>query len=87
MVSQKITIKNATGIHLRPASVLTKIATGLTSKITIVKGDKLIDPKSVLILMGAGIKCGDEVEVKCEGPDEVSDLAVLIEAIESGLGE
>lgn len=87
MVSQKITIKNETGIHLRPASVLTKVATGLSSKITILKDDKVIDPKSVLILMGAGIKFGDEVEVTCEGENEVADLQVLIEAIESGLGE
>ncbi len=87
MVSQKITVKNPTGLHLRPAGVLSKYCAGLTSKITLVKGDKNIDAKSVLIIMSSGIKCNDEIEVKCEGENEVADLKSVVELIESGLGE
>ena len=43
--------------------------------------------KSVLSVLGACVKCGDEIELTCEGDDEDEALKRLIEAIESGLGE
>ena len=33
------------------------------------------------------IKCGAEVEIECNGPDEEEALKTAIEMIESGLGE
>lgn len=87
MVSQNITVINKSGLHLRPASELSKIASKLTSQITLVKGDKRVNPKSVLILMSACIACGDEITVECEGENESEDLQVLLDAINSGLGE
>lgn len=87
MVSQNIVVKNKSGLHLRPASELCKIASGLKSDITLVKGDKRVNPKSILLLMSAGIYCGDEITVECEGETEEEDLKVIIDAINSGLGE
>ena len=43
--------------------------------------------KSVLSVLGACVKCGDEIELTCEGEDEDEALKSLIGAIESGLGE
>lgn len=87
MVSQKIVVKNKSGLHLRPAGELTKIAGRCTSEITLIKGEKRVNPKSVLILMSAGIMCGDEIIVECSGSTEEEDLKTIIAAIESGLGE
>ena len=38
-------------------------------------------------IIGACIKCGSEIELVCEGPDEEAALAHATELIESGLGE
>ncbi|WP_331000405.1 HPr family phosphocarrier protein [Proteiniclasticum sediminis] len=57
------------------------------SKITITDGKKLVNPKSILSLMSAGIQRGTDVEVICEGDSEEEDLRTIIAAIESGLGE
>ena len=46
-----------------------------------------MNPKSVLVLMAAGIKCGDEITVECSGETEADDLKTIIDAIASGLGE
>lgn len=46
-----------------------------------------MNPKSVLVLMAAGIKCGDEITVECAGESEADDLKTIIDAIASGLGE
>jgi phosphocarrier protein len=87
MVSQRITVKNTSGLHARPASELAKLCTKCNSDITIVVGEKRINPKSILILMSAAIRCGTEILVECNGVTEQEDLQAIIEAIEGGLGE
>jgi phosphocarrier protein len=43
--------------------------------------------KSVLSVLGACVKCGDEIELVCEGEDENEALRSMVQAIEGGLGE
>ena len=66
MVSQKVTVKNATGLHLRPAGVLCKEAMQFKSLITFTKDSSTANAKSVLSVLGACVKCGDEIELVCE---------------------
>ena len=50
-------------------------------------GEKRIVAKSVLNVMAAGIKCGTEINLICDGEDEAEALETLTKAIEDGLGE
>ena len=43
--------------------------------------------KSVLSVLGACIKSGDEIELVCSGEDEEEALATLVKMIEEGFGE
>ena len=87
MVSKKVGIKNPTGLHLRPAGILCKEAMQFKSLITFTFRDSTANAKSVLSVLGACVKCGDEIELTCEGEDEEEALKALVNAIESGLGE
>jgi len=87
MVSQKVKIKNPTGLHLRPAGILCKEAMQFKSLITFSFRESTANAKSVLSVLGACVKCGDEIDLVCEGEDEKEALVVLVNAIESGLGE
>ena len=87
MVSQKVVIKNPTGLHLRPAGNLCKEAMQYKSLITFKYGGNTANAKSVLSVLGACIKCGDEIELICEGEDEAQALEALVTAVENGLGE
>ena len=88
MVSQKVKIKNPTGLHLRPAGVLCKNAIEYSSVITFkYGGENIANAKSVLSVLGACIKSGDEIELICEGEDEEIALKEMVALIESGLGE
>lgn len=87
MVSQNVVVKNPSGLHMRPASIMAQIAGKCKSNITIIAGKKKVVPKSILSLMEAAIQCGTEVTVVCEGESEQEDLKIIIDAIESGLGE
>ena len=54
---------------------------------TSISGEKKIVAKSVLNVMAAGIKCGTEITLICDGEDEQAAMDTLSQAIESGLGE
>ncbi len=87
MISQKVTIKNPTGLHLRPAGLLCKEAMKYKSLITFSFEGGTSNAKSVLSVLGACVKCGDEIELVCEGVDEAEALKALVDAVESGFGE
>ena len=87
MVSQKVKITNPTGLHLRPAGILCKEAMQFKSLITFVFRESTANAKSVLSVLGACVKCGDEIELVCEGGDEEEALKALVKAVENGLGE
>ena len=91
MVSGKVIIKNPTGLHLRPAGLFCKTAMQFGAKITIEKatrtGELTANAKSVLSVLGACVKCGDEIELICDGADEQEAMAAITELINSGLGE
>lgn len=81
MVSRTITIKNAEGLHARPASEIVKSATQYTSSIQLdVNGNKY-NAKSVLNIMSAGIKNSTEITVICDGVDEEKALEGVVQTL------
>ena len=71
------TITDPNGIHARPAGLLVKQLKAFKSTVTIFKGDKNVDMKKLLELMGLGVKQGDAVTIKVEGEDEEACAAAL----------
>ena len=74
------TVKDACGIHARPAGLLAK---GFASTATLEKAGKTCDLRKLMALMGMGVKQGDTVTIKVEGDDE----AACAEAIQKFLSE
>lgn len=64
------TIKDACGIHARPAGLLVKVVKGHASTATIEKDGKSCDMRKLMALMGMGVKQGDTVTIKVVGDDE-----------------
>ena len=87
MVSQKVTVKNPTGLHLRPAGILCKEAMQFKSHITFRYRENTANAKSVLSVLGACIKKGDVIELICEGEDEEKAMQEMARIVEEGLGE
>ncbi len=73
----KYVITDPVGIHARPAGVLAKEAKKFESTIMIVKGDKEAKASALMKVMGLGVKQGEEVTVKVEGPDEEAACAEI----------
>lgn len=87
MVTRNVQIINATGLHARPAAAFIKEVKKYPCKVTVGFHGELINAKSIIALMAAGIDCGSEVELRCEGEQEQEALEALCNAIASGLGE
>lgn len=87
MISEKIIIKNKLGIHLRPATLLSSKALEFDSAIELKIANTTVNAKSLLGVLGAGVGQGDEVEIICDGADELEALKAIIQLIKDGMGE
>ncbi len=87
MVKAKIRIKNPTGLHLRPAGILCNEAVKYDCSVNFQFRDTISNAKSVLSVLGACIKCGDEIEFICDGKDEEEALSAMLRVVGGGLGE
>lgn len=87
MISKKVKITNPTGLHLRPAGLFCKTALDYECKVTFRYRNTEGNAKSVLSVLGACIKSGDEIEIVCDGKGEEKALQAMIELVESGIGE
>ena len=85
MVSQKTTVVNAEGFHMRPAGVFANAMGKYKSDVYLNVNGNRVNGKSLMNIIAACIKCGTEVEVECSGEDENEALAKAIELIDSGL--
>ena len=71
------TITDPVGLHARPAGMLAKEVKKYESKVTIIKEGKSSDATKLMMLMGLGVKCGDEITVEVTGADEETAAAEL----------
>lgn len=80
------TIKDAIGIHARPAGNLVKLIKGFSSTVTIEKeGKPAINATALMKLMGLGVKCGDTVKFTVEGADEEAAAKAVEEFMKANL--
>lgn len=72
------TVKEASGIHARPAGLLVKAAKALDSTITLENAaGKSAAATKLMAVMGLGIKQDDTVTVTVEGGNEEANAAAM----------
>ena len=87
MIERELKIKNPSGLHLRPAGILCKTAMQFNSVVSFTHEETTANAKSVLSVLGACVKCGDVITLRCDGEDEAEAMRKLVMLIEGGLGE
>lgn len=65
-----VNVKDASGIHARPAGLLVKEASKYESNITLTHNGKSADCKRIFSVMGLAAKYGDTLKVTVDGSDE-----------------
>lgn len=87
MYSEKVTVKNSSGLHARPAALFIKTASQFKSKITLIHAEKEISAKSILSLLSLGITEGAEITINAQGDDEILAVTTLTQLVLSKFGE
>lgn len=77
MIQIEHKIDNPSGFHARPASMLVKEAMKHKADITFERGGRQVNCKSMMGVLAAGIKQGDEVVFTVSGEDESTAVESL----------
>jgi phosphotransferase system HPr (HPr) family protein len=86
----RLTVRNPSGIHARPAAQFVKTAGRFRSRITVqnlTSGRGPADAKSILAVMPLGVAQGHEIEVSADGEDAGEAIVAIEQAVNDGLGE
>lgn len=86
MFSQRFKVQNPTGLHMRPAGQLTELCKTIPDEIRLITEKGPVNPKSILGILTAGMKCGTEITVEVEGETEQQSGKKIIDFL-SGLTE
>lgn len=73
------------GLQVEPAGILCERAVEFQSKITVEYEGGTANAKSILSILGAVIKHGDQITLVCEGPDEEEAMQLIAEVLEKKL--
>ncbi|HVL97680.1 MAG TPA: HPr family phosphocarrier protein [Egibacteraceae bacterium] len=87
MPSKTVTLTNPTGLHARPAAVFAKAAAAHPCAVTVAKGERTVNAKSVLSVLTLDCHQGDELTIATDGEGEDTALDELVALVESGIGE
>lgn len=87
MAEQSVALPNPSGLHARPAKVFAKAAAAAACEVTVAKGDRVVNAKSVLSVLTLDCHQGDEIVIRTEGDGAEATLTELVELVANGLGE
>ena len=82
VVEADLEIKNADGLHMRPAMQFVDIANQFESDITVSSGETTIDGKSIMQISMLAATCGTKLRITAEGPDARQAVEALQELVE-----
>ncbi len=68
-ISVEVAIKNPSGLHARPAAMVVEKAKTLDADISIQKGEKKANAKSIMSVLTLGASHGDVIHITADGPD------------------
>jgi phosphocarrier protein HPr len=85
MLEKIIEIKNETGIHARPASLIVKLAQKYQSDIMLVKNGNEYNCKSIMSILRTGAIKGDQMMLKVSGEDSEEAFHSMTSLLEKNL--
>ncbi len=77
-----VEIKNADGLHMRPAMQFVDTANGFDSDVTVSNGETDVDGKSIMQMSMLAAICGSKLKIRAEGPDAQEAIDALRELVE-----
>ena len=88
MLAKEMTVRSESGIHVRAAAGIVRIANAHSSKVSVSRASwsTVANAASILELLTLNAKKGSVVKIDVDGPDEVVVMRKLTEYFENGGG-
>ena len=77
-----VEIKNADGLHMRPAMQFVDIANQFDCDINVSNDENTVDGKSIMQMSMLAATCGTKLKIKAEGADAKEAIEALRELVE-----
>ena len=87
LLQRTVSVVHTQGLHARPAALFVKLASRFESRITVKKGRKSVDGKSIMGLLTLAAHCGSRVSIVINGPDAQEALEQLCQLLTEPLPE
>lgn len=81
----EVEIRNADGLHMRPAMQFVDLASKFAADIKVTNGDTSVDAKSIMHMTMLAATCGTKLFVRAEGTDARQATDALRELVEQKL--
>ena len=81
----EVEIKNADGLHMRPAMQFVDVANQYDCDVTVSNDENSVDGKSIMQMSMLAATCGTKLKIKVEGSDAEKVIGVLRELVEEKL--
>ncbi len=78
----EVEIKNADGLHMRPAMQFVDVANQYDCDVTVSNDENSVDGKSIMQMSMLAATCGTKLKIKVEGSNAEKVLSVLRELVE-----
>jgi phosphotransferase system HPr (HPr) family protein len=78
MAELHLTVIDPAGLHARPAAKVVQVASRYQSRIVLRVGERTVDVKSLIALLGLTIRPLTEITLTADGPDADDALAALV---------
>jgi phosphocarrier protein HPr len=87
MESRSIEVRNPLGLHARAAAKFVHAATAFEAQITVARGNRVMDGKSILGILLLSASRGTPITIAASGHDEREAVDTLCRLVETGFGE
>ena len=87
MEERIVTIRNKTGLHMRPAGEMVRIASRFVSEISITKDELRVNGKSIIAVLSLAAEPGCSITIQADGTDALEAVNALVKMVENNFGE
>ena len=85
--SHPVVISTESGLHARPAAMITAAARRFTSDVRLVSGSREANARSVVSIMALEVGAGDAVTVIARGTDAAAAMAAIVELLATNVAD
>ena len=87
LLKQTVSVIHRQGLHARPAALFVQKAQQFLSRVTVKKGRKIVDGKSIMGLLTLAAGPGARISIVVDGPDATVAMDALIRMVTTPLSD